>query len=141
VERRTVVTSFVQHEGKVLLLKRSPQVGTMRGLWAGVSGYLEAGEEPLQRAYRELQEELGIEPERLHLLRRGKPVEAPDLLRADLLWIVHPFLFRLDRPTIQLDWEHDDFRWIWPREMGQFATVPSLPEALAAVLSQRAAPR
>ena len=36
-----VVTCFLECQGSILLLKRSQQVGSFKGRWAGVSGYVE----------------------------------------------------------------------------------------------------
>ena len=45
-----IVTSFIRDNEKLLILKRSEKVKSMKGLWAGVSGIIEKNEEPLQRA-------------------------------------------------------------------------------------------
>ncbi|MFC6726725.1 initiation factor 2B, partial [Halobium palmae] len=36
-----VVTAFLRHRGDVLLVRRSDEVGTYRGKWGGVSGFVE----------------------------------------------------------------------------------------------------
>ena len=43
-----IVTSFIKHNERLLILKRSDEVKTMKGLWAGISGIIERNEEPLQ---------------------------------------------------------------------------------------------
>ena len=40
-----IVTSFIKDDEKLLILKRSNKVKTMKGLWAGVSGIIENDEE------------------------------------------------------------------------------------------------
>lgn len=128
-----VVTCFlVNPEGKVLILRRGSRVGTYRGRWAGVAGYLE--DTPLEQAYTELREEGGLEREDLQLLVEGEPLVVLDT-ELDRKWVVHPFLFRVDDPSkIRLDWEHTECRWIEPLELRSYATVPGLPEALERVL-------
>lgn len=133
MEYRHVVTSFLRYENKVLILKRSQKVGTMRGRWAGISGYLEAADEPVARALQEIQEETGLASRQLRLVCTGKVVEAPDLVRDDLRWLVHPFLFDIRLAQIRLDWEHDEYRWIQPAEIDGYDTVPSLKEAFLSV--------
>ncbi len=133
LERREVVTAFLRHEGKVLLVRRSDRVGSYRGRWAGISGYLE---EPtaLAQALREIREETGLTEDRLRLAAEGRPLEvpAPEL---GVLWVVHPFLFDIEDPgAIRLDWEHLELNWAAPEEVGGYATVPSLAEALASCL-------
>jgi 8-oxo-dGTP pyrophosphatase MutT (NUDIX family) len=46
---------------KLLILKRSDKVGTYKGLWGGVAGYVEENEEPYETALKEIKEEVGIE--------------------------------------------------------------------------------
>jgi len=129
METRRVVTSFLEHEGRVLLLRRSFQVGTYRGRWAGVSGYLE--DEPLRQALREIEEETGLKPRQVRLIAQGEPLEVID---GEIRWIVHPFRFQvLDPKAIRLDWEHLEMQWIKPEELPDYPTVPKLKEALERV--------
>lgn len=136
MRERHVVTCFLQRtdpEGhdEVLLLRRSKAVGTYQGRWAAVSGSIEDG--PLEQAYREIQEETGLSRSDIRLLRQGQPLEvpAPEL---DTLWVVHPFLFHLKGPAEPaLDWEHTEARWVAPKRLRRFRTVPMLVEALERV--------
>lgn len=126
VDVRHVVTAFLRHGDRILLLRRSRDVGSFQGRWAGVSGYLEEAEEPESRARQEIAEETGIESPRL--------VEAGEIVLArqrtgDVVWAVHPFLFRVDTEDVALDWEHDAFEWIEPDRLDGFETVPKLREA------------
>lgn len=135
--RRHVVTCFLTRRGRVLILKRSRRVGTFRGRWAAVSGYLEPGEMPLQRAFREICEETGLLEESLRLVRGGGRIPVPAgggrRGRGAVLFIVHPFLFEVRGGRIRLDWEHTALRWVRPGELRRFRTVPALAEALESV--------
>ena len=138
-----VVTSFIMKDGKVLLLKRSQKVGTYRGKWAAVSGYMEPGERPLERALTEIREETGLERDRLVLVGIG-----PEMPITGTDFIVHPFLFELGNPTDtfhpgaqrivfddpfpNLDWEHTESRWVDPPELSILDTVPQLAEVFEA---------
>jgi 8-oxo-dGTP diphosphatase len=136
MQEAKVVTCFLLRRAaagdEVLLLRRSQQVGTYRGRWAGVSGYLEEAD-PLAQAYREVEEEAGLTQEQVSLLRAGEPLVVLDA-EADRRWIVHPFLFevRVDA-EVRVDWEHTEARWVRPEEVFAFDTVPQLAEALARV--------
>lgn len=123
-----VITAFITRGGKVLLLKRSSKVGTYQGLWAGVSGYLEA-DSALDQARIEIKEELNIDPDDAVLEFAGEPLEAEDEQHRKR-WIVHPFRFEL-KPGVEpkLDWEHVEMRWVEPEEIRLMDTVPSLFEA------------
>ena len=128
-----VVTVFLTHRSKILVLKRSGEVGTYKGHWAGVSGYLESSN-ALDQALTEMAEELGLNEEDVTLLKAGKPLEVVDRTRGRA-WRVHPFLFVVHEPDkITLDWENIEMRWILPEEIVQFQTVPALKEALERVI-------
>ena len=136
MQEAKVVTCFVLRRtpagDEVLLLRRSQQVGTYRGRWAGVSGYLEVSD-PLAQAYREIEEETGLTQDEMTLLQTGEPLEVLDA-QAGRRWTVHPFLFEV-RPDAQVrvDWEHTEARWVRPEEVFAFETVPQLAEVLMRV--------
>ena len=128
--RNDIVTAFIEYRGKILLLRRSQKVKTMRGKWAGVSGYIEKSEEPVRRAITEIKEETGFTDENIKFLEEGKPLEAADNMRPNnITWVVHPFYFRSNTDDVQLDWEHDAYKWINPSEIEKFDTVPRLKES------------
>jgi nicotinamide-nucleotide amidase len=132
LEERQVVTCFLLHRGKILILRRSEQVGTYRGRWAGVSGYVERT--PDEQAFIEIEEETGLSKEDIELLRKGAPLEVLDG-ELGRKWVVHPFLFRVkDRSKLRIDWEHKESRWISPGDLIKYQTVPMLKEALERVL-------
>jgi len=133
-----VVTCFLLRRGEggdtLLLLRRSDRVSTYQGLWASVSGYLES-ESPLEHAYREIEEEVGLHRGDVRLLAQGEPFVAVDET-IDTRWTVHPLLFEVLRPErVRLDWEHVESRWLRVEEMGDLETVPRLEEALGRVYS------
>lgn len=124
---RKVVTSFLQHRGKVLLLQRSDKVNTFQGLWAGVSGSIPEGVAPLQQALQEIKEETGLGEDQVALARSGDPLLVSD--EQGRVWLVHPFLFHVeDVSGLRLDWEHRRMAWLTPSELDSFATVPGLKE-------------
>jgi len=130
VEEVGVVTAFLEREdGRVLLLERSEKVGSFRGHWAGVSGFLEAAT-PLEQAFREVFEETGLASGDLELLSEGAPVLARDGAR---VFVVHPFRFRADRTEVRLDWEHNRAEWVDPGEIRTRRTVPKLDRAWESV--------
>lgn len=132
-----VVTCFLlrtdRGRDEVLLVRRSERVRTYRGAWAGVSGYVEPGVTPLEQAYTELAEEVGLGRDAARLVRAGEPLAFRDEA-IDLSWVVHPFLFALAQPgAIRLDWEATERRWVAPAEVRGLQTVPRLAEALERV--------
>lgn len=128
MEERQVVTCFLEHESKIPLLRRSQRVGTYRGRWAGVSGYIEEGNTPYEQALKEIREETGLSQEDVQLVKEGQPLEVIDE-ELGRKWVVHPFRFRVMSPQkIRIDWEHTEMKWIDPKEIGKYETVPKLAE-------------
>ncbi|HEY7571693.1 MAG TPA: NUDIX domain-containing protein [Nitrososphaeraceae archaeon] len=131
--RIKVVTVFLMYEGKILLLRRSAKVRTMNGMWAGISGYLE-DVNPLVQALKEIREECGLSEGQIDLLKFAEPLEVKDEQFSNIIWIVYPFLFESSTKSIRLDWEHDEYVWINPIDLGNYKTVPKLSKALERLL-------
>ena len=128
MEQRRVVTSFLTSRGRILLLRRSPEVRTYAGRWAGVSGAIEEATPRLQ-ALREIEEETGLGPDDVALVREGEPLTVEDATLG-VHWSVYPFRWEvLDPAKVRLDWEHVEARWVRPREMAELETVPELERA------------
>ena len=128
--KNNVVTVFIEYHGKILLLRRSQKVKSMKGKWAAVSGYIERQQESLRQAFKEAYEETGLTNKDINVLNEGKPLEAIDNQADNVTWVVHPFYFRTNTDEIILDWEHDQHTWIKPAEIENYDTVPRLKEAL-----------
>lgn len=128
-----VVTCFLEFEGKILVLKRSGQVGTYQQKWAGISGYLEEGNKPLQQAVLEINEETGLSQNDYYLKNEGEPLTIQDI-NLQRTWVVHPFRFLLrNNNEIKLDWEHSEYCWVEPQKIAYLDTVPGLYEAWSRV--------
>ena len=125
-----IVTSFIRDNDKLLILKRSDKVKSMKGLWAGISGIIENNEEPLKRAKIEIFEEVGISEEKITLVKsaKGMKVNSPQYQNHE--WEVYPFLFEAKNPTIELNWENSEYTWINIEELRNYETVPSLEKVL-----------
>ena len=73
---KLVVTCFLESDGKILLLRRSDQVGSYQGRRAGVSGYVETTAE--EQALVEIEEETSLCGEGLKLVKKGDPLVLND---------------------------------------------------------------
>ena len=129
-----IVTSFLQNNSKILLLKRSDRVKSMKGLWAGVSGIIENNEIPIDRAKIEIWEETGIEEVQIVLLKSVQEMRVRSPQYKNHEWNIFPFLFQVDNPKIKLNWENSEYRWIDPTEITNYETVPSLENILSNLL-------
>ncbi len=132
LQEKQVVTCFLESENEILILRRSEQVSSYQGRWAGVSGYIEKTTD--EQALTEIEEETSLGRQDLELIKKGKPLLIKDK-RLGVKWVVHPYLFHIkDRNKIKIDWEHTEMRWIDPKDMDNYQTVPNLKETLARVL-------
>ena len=68
MHKTKIVTTFLKNSDKILLLKRSQKVKSMKNLWAGISGIIEGDEEPVKRAKIEVYEEVGIGESNINIL-------------------------------------------------------------------------
>jgi len=131
----SIVTSFIINDQKILLLKRSNQVKSMKCLWAGISGIIERGDEtPLSRAKIEIFEEVGIKEEDLKLLKSIQQLRIVSSQYKNHVWNIFPFLFKAKNPEIKLIWDNSEFKWIEPNEIKNYETVPELEKILFSLL-------
>lgn len=130
VEAKPVVSAFLRNRGRFLVLRRSDRVGSFRGLWSAVSGYVEGREEPRGRALAEIREETGARGARYRA--RAEPLITRDGATA---FVVHPFLFDVPSRRVRLDWENVESRWIEPAELAALPTVPRLATVLERLLA------
>ncbi|WP_276299926.1 NUDIX domain-containing protein [Halorussus lipolyticus] len=139
-----VVTCFLRNRGEVLLLRRSEEVGSYPGQWAGVAGHAE--DDPHRAARDEIAEETGLldacslaragvtfsfedSEARSASERRAEPGDAGLATR----WVVHPYLFDCDRRDAETDWETAEAEWVHPTEILRRETVPQLWTAYSRV--------
>ena len=130
-----IVTSFIMDDDKVLILKRSDKVKSMKGLWAGISGIIEKKDiTPLDRARIEIFEETGINENEIQLLKSIEQMKIESAQYKNHEWNIFPFLFKAKNPKIKLNWENSDFDWIKPNEIKNYETVPELEKILFSLL-------
>ena len=135
-QEKEVVTCFLESDGEILLLRRSEQVGSYQGRWAGVSGYIEKTAD--EQALIEIEEETGLSKKDIELAKKGEPLAVEDNT-IGIRWVVHPYLFHIkDRSKIRTDWEHKEVKWIDPKDIDNYQTVPMLKETLARVYNTKA---
>jgi len=125
-----IVTSFIKDDKKLLILKRSNKVRSMKGLWAGISGIIEKNEVPLKRARIEIFEEVGITEDEITLVKSAEEMRINSPQYKNHEWQIFPFLFEANNPIIKLNWENSEFKWINVEELEKYDTVPSLQKVL-----------
>jgi 8-oxo-dGTP pyrophosphatase MutT (NUDIX family) len=125
-----IVTSFIKNNNKILILKRSDKVRSMKGLWSGVSGIIENNEEPVDRAKIEILEEVGIGRDKIVLVKSMEKMKISSPQYENHEWMVFPFLFETKETNVKLNWENSEFKWIDLNELENYETVPSLDKIL-----------
>ena len=130
MHKTKIVTTFLTNSDKILLLKRSQKVKSMKNLWAGISGIIEGDEKPLNRAKIEVYEEVGMEESNIKLIKEGDVILIESPQYENHQWEVYPFLFSCHNRDIKLNWENSDSKWINVNELNNFTTVPSLDKVL-----------
>jgi len=129
-----IVTSFIIDNQKLLILKRSNKVKTMKELWAGISGIIEKNETPLSRAKIEIFEETGILEDKIRLIKAAKELTVNSPQYENHEWKIFPFLFEADKPEVKLNWENSEYLWIGIDELKNYSTVPNLEKVLQNLL-------
>jgi 8-oxo-dGTP pyrophosphatase MutT (NUDIX family) len=98
--RTNEVLIVVRRAEEYLVVHRSPENG---GYWHQIAGGVEPGETPPAAAVRELGEETGLAAEPIPIARAFE-YEG-----------IHVDCFLAEAPAgwePELDWEHDDYRWL-----------------------------
>ena len=134
MRKTRIVTSFLKYNNKILILKRSQKVKSMKELWAGISGIIENNELPINRAKIEIFEEVGIKQEYITLIKSSNEITVESPQYANHQWIIFPFFFKTDTNDIKLNWENSEYKWIKVEEIKEFETVPNLEQILFRLL-------
>jgi len=116
------VTGVVIRDGDVLLVRDH------HGFWAGVGGWIEAGEHPEHALLRELREELGVEGE---ISRAFRPHLVWEVERAsektNFLLFIYGVRLLSDEFTLQAE-ELTDVRWTSSDEWADLDMLPYVRE-------------
>ena len=129
-----VLTIFIRFNKKILLLKRSQEVLTYKGKWNTVAGYLDQLKPLEEKVKEELFEELSLDEKDIESYYLGSSYSFDDN-EIQKTWIIFPVLVELKhKPRITLDWEHTEYKWIYPEEIDQYDTVPNAKKSLQYVL-------
>jgi len=76
LQTRPVVTAFLRHQGRILIVRRSALVGSYQGLWSAISGYLEDAT-PYAQVLREIHEETSLDATQVQLACAAPALEIP----------------------------------------------------------------
>ncbi|MGZ6004653.1 MAG: NUDIX domain-containing protein [Candidatus Saccharimonadales bacterium] len=124
-----VINCVVEHDGKILLVKRSKNLRLYPGLWNGVSGFLDDKLSIADKAAEELREELGLAADKIQKIDVGPVLvqEAADIQRT---WIVFPVHVLVSTDKFKLDREASEAKWLTLAEARKLNLLPGFPEVL-----------
>jgi 8-oxo-dGTP diphosphatase len=122
------VTVLVFRDDRMLSMRRSSGQEAGPGLWEGVSGRVQAGEDPMAAARREVAEETGLE-----VAIHPRPITSYAALRRGEPMTVIVFAADHLRGEVRLSEEHDEFRWCGSDELSGLGVPVQLADAARAV--------
>ncbi|MBD3155521.1 MAG: NUDIX domain-containing protein [Candidatus Aenigmarchaeota archaeon] len=128
MEDRNVVICIIKNKGKILLLKRRPDDKIYPDRWNFICGVIDPGETPIKTAYREIEEESGIQKNNLKLLKKGEPYTRVDR-NLSIIFHNNIFLLKSDTNQIELDHENTDYTWIDPNDIFDYYLAPGMLQA------------
>ncbi|MEM0128383.1 MAG: DUF126 domain-containing protein [Thermoplasmatales archaeon] len=129
VQERKVATAYVVNGDRLLLMKRSESAPSYAGMFGGVSGYVEAKENPVETAIREVAEETSIN--NLEIMKVGKEVQ---VRYGKILFRITPVLLKTDSKDVKLNYENSSYSWVTKKELQDINTVPKFKEVYEALL-------
>lgn len=130
----SVITAVLGNDNEILILRRSLSTRSMQNKWAGISGYLEPGEDLLSRALVEIYEETKIYKNQVILNKILDPICVE--IKTDKLLFIQPFYFLTSTRRVILNWEHIEYRWISWHHMYSYEFVPKFLEILKFCFNQ-----
>lgn len=116
----------INGEGKILLLKRSPDKKFFPGQWVTVGAAPLLKDENMELiAKREIKDELGLEGK---ILKSG---EVMSVIADGYQWHIFPFLTQIESDTVTLNDEHTEYKWVTKDELKNYSLPPLMEETIA----------
>ena len=108
------VAVIFNREGQVLVLLRPAADRWMPSKWALVGGKLDEGETAEEALVREVREETS--------LNIKNPIEFYTSNNGEVVY----YIVKHYDGEVAIDYEHDDFAWVYPEELTNYDVVPGL---------------
>jgi mutator protein MutT len=111
-------------DNQILLMRRSDKTSRSHG-WDFAGGGVDKGEDPLDSAIRESQEETGLEIDNVRILSTSHGYTDGGE------YVMIGYAAHAHTKEVQLSWEHESYKWMTMDEVKQI----ELPEAHRAIMN------
>jgi hypothetical protein len=128
--QKEIVAAVLTSQNNIAIFQRSSAVTGDRGKWHCITGFLPEHADPFQHAILEINEEADIGFDQLSL-QGQKTFTQTD--RLGTTWTVHAYHFESLTKTVNINWEHNDCRWVRFESLQEFPTVSWLNNVLSAL--------
>lgn len=127
-----VINCVVEHEGRILLVKRSKSLSLYPNYWNGISGFLDDQKSIEDKIKEELSEELGLKADQIQQIQQGPVLiqEDEDLKKT---WITFPAHAVVSTDKYKLDAEASEAKWLTLEEARKQKLMPGFDEVLNTV--------
>lgn len=119
---KTAIVALQNEHGDFLILQRGSTAPWMPNKWSLVGGVVDAGEEPLDSAIREVKEEIGVDVSNLYFVTHQNTNDSG-----------HLYFYKGKLPKgykIELDYENQDFAWVNKHNYSSYDYVPHIKDFL-----------
>jgi NADH pyrophosphatase NudC (nudix superfamily) len=127
-----VINCVIEHDGKILLVKRSKNLRFYPEYWNGISGFLDDSKSIEEKVQEELREELNIESDKIQKISGG-PILVQEALDYKKTWIVFPAHVIISTDKYKLDREASEAKWLALSEVWSKKLLPGFDEVLSSI--------
>jgi ADP-ribose pyrophosphatase YjhB (NUDIX family) len=125
-----VLNVIAAHAGKILMVRRSPDLAFYPEYWHCVAGFLDDQQSIEEKTREELREELGWHDSEYQILARGS-VHIDEAPRYGKTYLVVPILVESRTSGVTLDWEASQAQWFAPADIKKLKLLPGFLETVA----------
>lgn len=128
MSQKSSTVAIINQDNKVLILRRGKTAPWMPGRYCLPGGKVEENESLAHAAVRELLEETNIS---CHVNDLWPNTIQYKNGRSKIVFSV-----KIHQPTVQLNWEHDDYVWVDSSSVLEYDLVPGLRTTIYAILGK-----
>ena len=129
--------AFISYKGKILILREASKYkdGTNAGRYDVVGGRIEPGQRFDESLLREVKEETGLK------IKIGRPFHVGEwrpIFRGEQWQVVETFFeCKTTSNKVKLSEDHEDYKWIDPKDFKKYPLIENLIPAFEAYLSMK----